>query len=76
MEYYSVIKNENNAIAATWMDLEMVILSKERQNSISYCLYVEYKNNTVQMNLFTKQKQTHRYKKTNLELPGEKWGEG
>ena len=32
MEYYSVIKkNENHAIAATWMDPEMVILSKGRQ---------------------------------------------
>ena len=67
MEYYSVIKkNENNVIAATWMDLEMVILSNGRQNSIWYCLYVEYKNNMVQMNLFTKQKQTHRCKKNKL----------
>ena len=32
MEYYSVIKkNENNAIAATWMDLEIIILTEVRQ---------------------------------------------
>ena len=32
MDYYSAIKkNEIMPLAATWMDLEMVILSEERQ---------------------------------------------
>ena len=48
--------------AATWMDLEMVILSAANQtktNIILYHLYVESKK-MVQINLFTEQKQTHR----------------
>ena len=38
MEYYSAIKkNEIMPFAATWMDLEMIILSKsERERQISY----------------------------------------
>ena len=32
MEYYSAIKNEIMLFAATWMDLEMIILSKVSQN--------------------------------------------
>ena len=31
MEYYSVIKNEIKAFAATWMDPEMIILSDVSQ---------------------------------------------
>ena len=31
MEYYSAIKNEIMLFAATWMDLEMIILSEVSQ---------------------------------------------
>ena len=31
MEYYSAIKNEIMPFAATWMDLEMIILSEVGQ---------------------------------------------
>ena len=59
MEYYSAIKeNEIMSFAATWMDLEIVVLSEVSQtktNIICYRLYVESKK-MVQMNLFTKQK--------------------
>ena len=51
--------------AATWMDLEIIILSEanlRKTNIIWYHLYVESKK-TIQMNLFTKQKQTHRHRK-------------
>ena len=44
--------------AATWMDLEIIILSEVSQtktNIIWYHLYVEFKY-MMQMNLFTKQK--------------------
>ena len=60
MEYYSAIeKNEILSFAATWMDLEITILSEESQrekaNIIQYHLYVESEK-LMQMNLFTKQK--------------------
>ena len=36
MEYYSaIIKNENMPFAATWMDLEFLILSEVRQRQIT-----------------------------------------
>ena len=41
--------------AATWMDLEIIVLSEKSQvktNIIIYCLHVESKK-IVQMNLFT-----------------------
>ena len=42
MQYYSAIKKKKIILSvATWMDLEMVILSEVRQ--IAYCLYVESK---------------------------------
>ena len=49
--------------AATWTDLETVILrnksDRERQ-IIIYSLHVESKKKKIQMNLFIKHKQTHR----------------
>ena len=66
MEYYSAIKkNEIMPFAATWMDLEIIILteiSQTKTNIIWYHLYVESKK-MIQMNLFTKQKYTHRHRK-------------
>ena len=59
MEYYSATKkNEIMSFAATWMDLEVIILcevSQRKTNIICYLLYVESKK-MVQMNLLTKQK--------------------
>ena len=46
MEYYSVINNEVMPFIATWMDLEIIILSEVSQrmtNIISYHFYVESK---------------------------------
>ena len=67
MEYYSAIKkNEIMPFAATRMDLEMIILSEVSQtktNIIGYHSYVESSLKMIQMNLFTKQKQTYRYQK-------------
>ena len=67
MEYYSAIKkNEIMPFAATQMDLEIIILSevsqteKDKYYMISLICGI-YK--ITQMNLFTKQKQTHRHRK-------------
>ena len=44
-----------------WMDLEIIILSKVRVKKILHLItYVWNKKKMIQMNLFTKQKQTHR----------------
>ena len=50
-------KNELLPFAATWMDLEVIILSEVRQRKINiiYHLYVESKK-MIQMILFIKQK--------------------
>ena len=66
MEYYSVIKkNKIMPFAATWMDLEGIMLSEISQTEKDkYCmthLYVESKNYNKLMNI-TKKKQTHRYR--------------
>ena len=56
MEYYSAIKkNEIMPFAATWMDLQMIILHevRQRKTNIIYHLYVESKR-MIQMNLLTK----------------------
>ena len=36
MEYFSAIKNEIMPIVATWMDLEIIILSEVRKKQIPY----------------------------------------
>ena len=54
------------SFAATWMDLEIVILSEESQTEedkyhIAYMWNLFLKR--AQINLFIKQKQSHRYRK-------------
>ena len=63
MEYYSVIKRMTFCpFAATWMDLEGIMLSEisqRKSNTISYYLYVESKKYNKLVNK-TKKKHTHR----------------
>ena len=51
--------------AAIGMDLEFIPLSEVSQKQISYdTTYIwNLKNKMIQLNLFTKQKQTHRHRK-------------
>ena len=61
---------------ATWMDLEIMILSEVSQGEKDK-YYITYMWNLIQMNLFTKQKQTHRRKKQTYGYQRGKggWGE-
>ena len=65
MDYYSAIKkNDTLPFAATWMDLETVTLSEVSQTAKGRYLMTFLKcgiyKEMIQMNLFEKQKQTHR----------------
>ena len=55
------------------MDLEMITLSevKYRKANFTYHLYVESEK-VIQMNLLTKQKQTHRHRKQTSDYQREK----
>ena len=67
MEYYSASKkNKIMSVVATWLQLEIIILSEVSQkDKDKYYLYVESKKKKkmIQMNLLKKQKQTHRLQK-------------
>ena len=61
MGYYSDNKNEIMPFVATWMDLEIIILSEVRQRQASYDItYMWNQTKIIQMNLFTEQKQAQR----------------
>ena len=79
--YYSAIKkNVILPVAAMWMDIENIMFSEISQTEqlfrfhIRYHLYVKSKN-IIQMNIYVKQKQTHRYRKQTCGYQrGEGWG--
>ena len=63
LEYYSSIKkNEIVPFAASWMDLEIIIISKiSQKEKDNYHMISLVCRNAAQMNLSMKQKQTHRH---------------
>ena len=52
-------KNEILPFAATWMDLEIIILNEGRQRQLPYD--ITYAWNQIKMTLSIKQKQTQRF---------------
>ena len=69
-------KNEIMLYAATWMDLELIILSEVRERQISYDNAIGgiLKNDTNE--LIYKTEIDPQTEKINSWLPKEKWGEG
>ena len=61
---------------ATWMDPEIIILSEVSQRQIHDITYMWNLIKMIQMNLYTKQKQTHRYRKQTYGYQRGKGGEG
>ena len=68
VEFYSPTKKKNEILlfAATWMNIETIILSEinqtEKDKYSMYHLYVESKKENKLVIIKKKKKQTHRYK--------------
>ena len=76
MEYYSAIKkNETMPFAATWMDLEIIILSEVSQRQISYDITYMWNLKYDTNELIYKTETDSQTEKTNLWFPKGK-GEG
>ena len=55
MEYYSTIKNnEIMPLAATWMDLEIIIISEASHKDKNYTRSLMWSKKMIQMNIYTK----------------------
>ena len=61
---------------ATWMDLEIIILSEvsQTETNVLYHLHMEAKKIMMQRNIFTKQKKTHSHGKQPMVTKGEMGG--
>ena len=63
MKYYSAIKQNGVVLfVATWMDLEIIILSADRKKQIPYDTTFKWNlKKMIQMNFFTNEKQTPQF---------------
>ena len=62
MEYYSAIKNEVLPFAASCMDKNITLSEVSQTEKDKYYISLIC-GKIIQMNLFTKQKQTHRHRR-------------
>ena len=61
---YVLNQSEMMPLAATQMDIQVIMLSEvsqRRTNIICYCLYVESEKKKIQMHLCRKQTQTYKH---------------
>lgn len=64
MEDYSALKKkERMSSAATWIEPEIIILSKSEKDNYHTISYMWNLKKVIQMNLLTKQKQSYVYQK-------------
>ena len=67
------------SFAASWMDLKIVILGEvsqtEKEKYPMILLICGILKKGIQMNLFTKQKESYRCRKQTMVTKGGKWGE-
>ena len=64
MEDYSALKKkERMSSAATWIEPEIIILSKSEKDNYHTISYMWNLKKVIQMNLLTKQKETHRQRR-------------
>ena len=76
VDYYSAIKrNEIIPFAATWMDLEGIVLNEIRHtgNILYEIIYMWNLKNTTNYIYKTQKRQTHRYRE---QTHGYQWGKG
>ena len=75
-EHYSDIKkNEILVFAATWMDLENIILSEVSQTEKDkYDITYMWNLSNITTNVYTKPKQTHRHRKQTYGYQSEEGG--
>ena len=70
-------KKERIPYAATWMELEIIILSEvsQKENIYHMISLICRIHNMAQMNRTTKQKQTHRHREQTCACQGGEWKE-
>ena len=73
MEYYPDIKKTKiMSFVATWVGLEIIILNELNQKMTNVISLLKIFLKMIQMNLFTKQKQTHRLREQTLVTRGKR----
>ena len=70
---YSHWKEWNDLICNSMMDLEIVILNNLNKTEIPQTIAYRQNQKTIQINVFAKQKQTHRLREWTYDCQGKRW---